>query len=215
MPKKFPETTHSFSVNGEMYHVRRRGSRYNIFGPSGYLFNAFKSAAVAGSRWEELTRTPWPHASSAYQPGLRLRELDGTATEPAPRRSTVRPAIEHQPITAGYRKKQRHTISVLRVLMLPAPRIDLREQARLMDALRREPGLLFDARVQRALRHEVEYHRPAASWARRLLKMLTRFERRQRARHRVKTPDPTDITAKHIAWQEQRSGKSAASAQMG
>lgn len=85
MPKQSAQTTHSLQVRGDWYHVRRRGSRYNIFGPDGRAFNRYESAGVAGPRWEELTRTPWPHPSSAYQPGLRLAQLDPTpGAGPAP-----------------------------------------------------------------------------------------------------------------------------------
>lgn len=76
MPKQPAQTTHSLQVQGDWYHVRRRGSRYNIFGPGGRVFTSYQSAGVAGPRWEELTRTPWPHPSSAYRPGLRLAQLD-------------------------------------------------------------------------------------------------------------------------------------------
>lgn len=57
------------------YRITRKGSRYNIIGPEGRIFTKNKSASVAGPRWEELTHTPWPHPSSAYEPGLRLWEL--------------------------------------------------------------------------------------------------------------------------------------------
>lgn len=90
MPKQPAQTTHSLQVQGDWYHVRRRGSRYNIFGPGGRVFTSYQSAGVAGPRWEELTRTPWPHPSSAYRPGLRLAQLNPApavqtpASPPAP-----------------------------------------------------------------------------------------------------------------------------------
>lgn len=57
------------------YRIIRKGSRYNITGPDGRIFSKYKSASTAGPRWEELTHTPWPHQSSAYESGLRLWEL--------------------------------------------------------------------------------------------------------------------------------------------
>lgn len=84
MPKQSAQTTHSLQVRGDWYHVRRRGSRYNIFGPDGRAFTRYESAGVAGPRWEELTRTSWPHPSSAYRPGLRLEQLDAAPGASAP-----------------------------------------------------------------------------------------------------------------------------------
>ena len=57
------------------YRIMRKGSRYNILGPQGRVFTKYKSASVAGPRWEELTHTPWPYDSTAYERGLRLWEL--------------------------------------------------------------------------------------------------------------------------------------------
>lgn len=58
-----------------VYKITRKGSRYNIIGPDGRVFSKNQSAAVVGPRWEELTYTPWPYESSAYESGLRLWEL--------------------------------------------------------------------------------------------------------------------------------------------
>lgn len=92
MAKQTAITTHSLQVRGDWYHVRRRGSRYNIFGPDGRLFANYQSAGVAGPRWEELTCTPWPHPSSAYQPGLRLAQIAPPTPSAAPK-----PAPEQRP----------------------------------------------------------------------------------------------------------------------
>jgi len=95
MPKQPAQTTHSLQVRGDWYHVRRRGSRYNIFGPDGRLFSRYESAGVAGPRWEELTRTRWPHSGSAYQPGLRLAQLDAApGARPAPPPKLPLPAYD-------------------------------------------------------------------------------------------------------------------------
>jgi hypothetical protein len=85
-------------------------------------------------------------------------------------------------------------------LAFPAPRIDLEEHVRLMQALRRNPVLLFDAQIQQVLRHEMEYHRPDAQWAQHLLKLLARYERRHRQSTRTSSKA---VLEKHIAWQEQ------------
>jgi hypothetical protein len=90
------------------------------------------------------------------------------------------------------------------LLALPAPRINLAEQSRLMRMLRRNPPMLFNPRIQQALQHEVDYHRPDARWAQHLLKLLARYEIRQRRQQRAKTTSPATILARHIAWQEER-----------
>ncbi|MBN1565084.1 MAG: hypothetical protein JXA10_14665 [Anaerolineae bacterium] len=61
--------------NPNDYAILRKGSVYNIVGPYGREFGSYKSASIAGPRWEELTHTPWPYDSSAYTPGMRLWEL--------------------------------------------------------------------------------------------------------------------------------------------
>ena len=61
--------------NPDDYTILRKGSVYNIQGPYGREFGKYKSASTVGPRWEELTHTPWPFESSAYQSGLRLWEL--------------------------------------------------------------------------------------------------------------------------------------------
>ncbi len=87
-------TTHSLQVRDDWYHVRRRGSRYNLFGPDGRAFDRYQSASVAGPRWEELTGTPWPHPSSAYRPGLRLAQI----APPAPLASRRPAPVERPPL---------------------------------------------------------------------------------------------------------------------
>jgi hypothetical protein len=47
--------------------------------------------------------------------------------------------------------------------------------------------------------HEAEYHRPDAKWAQHLLKLLVRYERRQRQSARASSEI---VLEKHIAWQE-------------
>jgi hypothetical protein len=160
------------------YRIVRKGSLYNILGPDGRLFTKYKSASVVGPRWEELTHTPWPYESTAYERGLRL-----PAHKPTPKLSKCPVVIK--PVT---------------VLALPAPRIDLDEHIRLMQTLRHNPVLLFDAQIQQALRHEVEYHRPDANWAQHLLKLLARYEQRQQQTARAGSEN---VLEKHIAWQEQ------------
>jgi len=202
MTKQKPTTTHSVTVQGVTYHIRRRGSRYNILGPGGRAFKTFQSAALAGPRWEELTLTPWPHPSSAYAPGTRLRELQ-PETAPA-QHSESAPAQQvtaFHPVVPPVQPSTTPFVLTALPLALPAPKIDLAEQMRLMQLLRRHPPLLFNARVRQALQHEVEYHRPQARWAQHLLKLLARYEAHQR---RTKPPSSATILARHIAWQEQR-----------
>ena len=278
------------------YSIRRKGSRYNIIGPMGRIFDKYKSASVVGPRWEELTHTLWPYQSSAYQPGTRLwqlgliesSELDDkfavleqsnpvvvptSRTRPSVKKTIssvvgskkndseqevipfipsppARPAglsphddpDERLPLTLDQdaieseaqvegrdlrRDNHENTVKTngpvhgvpteyalegvaiapipSLVLALPAPRIDLAEQARLIAALRRDPSLLFDSRVRQALAHEVEYHRPSSRWAQHLLKLLSKYDRRQeRARAATRRSDTQTIMVKHIAWQEQQ-----------
>ena len=188
------------------FRIMRKGSYYNILGPDGRVFAKYRSASVAGPRWEELTHTPWPHRSTAYESGKRLWELGliernqvgrmriefkPPQADPAPPRaaSTPRPVIIVPPPT---------------MLALPAPRLDLAEHERRMRALRQKPGLLFQPRYQQALRDEVAYNRPQARWARHLLGLLARYELRQRLGRRA--PTSAHITARHIAWQAARQG---------
>lgn len=322
------------------YSIRRKGSRYNIIGPAGREFTKYKSASVAGPRWEELTGTPWPYESSAYQPGTRLWQLGDLPKERvgltgdlmpetpavAPDRVTaeisgaspdVTPQQKEgekrqiqlfpddqqkdersQPLTrlvppredspdlpvaqasAPHGEKRAQPVGLKRLpkpvwpsaqraasrkpaatkpampvmvdagpgdaplpapeavtiampvaedpgpevfltpdgtfagpassllLALPAPRLDLAVHEQRMTALRRNPGLLFDAETRQALRDEVAYHRPYARWAQYLLNLLAKYERRQhrmrmrRAQVRKKQIDSQAILAKHIAWQE-------------
>ncbi|HVO68460.1 MAG TPA: hypothetical protein VMT24_00355, partial [Aggregatilineaceae bacterium] len=178
------------------YTIRRKGSRYNIAGSHGRLFSTYKSASVVGPRWEELTHTPWPYRSSAYESGLRLWQLglierDQVGQQQLQPPSTASAEPSSTPADAGVLTspagQEKHDIrqaspltgtEVLKaytlVLALPAPRIDLEEQTWLIQALRHNPSLLFNAQVRTALEHEVEYHRPDARWAATLLKLLAR-----------------------------------------
>lgn len=183
------------------YHILRKGSLYNIIGPDGRLFTKYRSASLVGPRWEELTHTPWPYESTAYERGLRLWQLGLIQREQVGKRDIVVQAEPDAQKPIPKPLKHRIVIKPLTGLALPAPRIDLDEHISLMQALRRNPVLLFDARIQQVLRHEVEYHRPDAQWAQRLLKLLARYERRQRQSARINSKT---VLEKHIAWQEQR-----------
>lgn len=196
MKKTSPITTHSVTVQGAAYHLRRRGSRYNILGPDGRVFTTYQSAGVAGPRWEELTLTAWPQPSTAFAPGSRLRQLRPAApavTPPAagaPQPKTLQPAL----FSAAA------ALAAL-PLALPAPRINLAEHEHLMQRLRRHPPLLFTPRIRLALQHEVEYHRPQALWAAHLLKLLARYDARQRKQQRSHVPNAERILEQHLAWQ--------------
>ena len=193
-----------------VYTIRRKGSVYNISGPQGRVFTTYKSARIVGPRWEELTHTPWPYESSAYEPGLRLWELGIIKRERVGKRDLPAQPKNTQPARASVPKQGRAQPATVTpspkpilfsvtVTALPAPRIDLAEQARLMRTLQHDPTLLFTPVIREALQHEVEYHLPQARWAAHLLKLLDRYDRQQRH-----TLSPEAITAKHIAWQEQR-----------
>lgn len=240
------------------YHITRKGSRYNITGPEGRIFTKYKSASTAGPRWEELTHTPWPYPSSAYEPGLRLWELgiitreeisntrpvsapakpmpkaaSGEAAKqprkrkapqakttvakaPAAAPKAVTPAKVVAPVTTPKPAatptaavSQAHPMPAPAriditpsLLALPAPKIDLARQTQIITALRKEPRLLFKPEVRIALKHEVEYHRPYAAWAQNLLKMLARYDARQRSHVKVAPIKQETILARHIAWQE-------------
>jgi hypothetical protein len=193
------------------YRIMRKGSRYNILGPQGRIFTKYKSASVAGPRWEELTHTPWPYESTAYERGLRLWELGLIPRDQVGKRNILMSQPEPNskgaitPSRAGRSKSTtKRPIWVKPPLALPAPRIDLAEQERLMQALRRSPTLLFDPAIRQALHHEVHYHRPQARWAKHLLDLLARYEKRQRVRRGVRVASSAGITAKHVAWQAQR-----------
>jgi hypothetical protein len=187
--------------NAPRYRIVRKGSLYNILGPDGRLFTKYRSASLVGPRWEELTHTPWPYESTAYERGLRLWQLGLIQREQVGKRDIVVRAEPHTQKPMRKPSKHRIVIKSLTVLALPAPRIDLDEHIRLMQALRRNPVLLFDAQIQEVLRHEVEYHRPDAQWAQHLLKLLARYERRQRQSTRISSKT---VLEKHIAWQKQR-----------
>jgi len=213
----------SRSLSGQStghYFIRRRGSRYNIFGPQGRLFRTYQSASVAGPRWEELTGTPWPYRSTAYQAGLRLWQLgalerrepgaeplyqteDGAEGPEVPMTQPRADAASPDPLFAAGETPVALPLTSSRVpLALPAPRFDLAHQQRLMRALQDNPKRLFEAEMRQALWREVEYHLPQARLARRLLKWLERYEaRRQRGVRRL---SGETILARHIAWQEQR-----------
>jgi hypothetical protein len=187
------------------YRILRKGSRYNILGPEGRIFTKYKSASVAGPRWEELTHTPWPYASSAYESGQRLWELELIDREQVGKR-TVTVQSKPQPKKPAPQSPARvgRSVSVPDTpLALPAPRIDLDEHRRVIQSLRRNPALLFDPQTRQALHHEVEYHRPDARWAQHLLELLARYDKRQRARKPARIESSAQITAHHIAWQEQ------------
>ncbi len=226
--------------SAEQYTIRRKGSRYNIIGPGGRVFTRYKSASVAGPRWEELTHTPWPYRSSAYAPGTRLwelglikreqvgqRTLSPTPETPAPTAPT--PTVEpppdpprpdqSQPEPPPAPPKRKNPVAAQPIPLrlpdawppaLPAPRIDLVAQARRIEALRHDPNLLFDPPTRQALQIEVDYHRPQAKWAQTLLKLLDRYEKRQRAHQPATTTSSATILAKHIAWQEQQSARAQA-----
>jgi hypothetical protein len=182
------------------YRILRKGSRYNILGPEGRIFTKYKSASVAGPRWEELTHTPWPYASSAYESGQRLWELELIPREQVGKRTvTIRTKM---PATKSSTGAGRSASVPVPLLALPAPRIDLDEHRRVIQSLRRNPTLLFDPRTRQALQHEVEYHRPDARWAQHLLDLLGRYDKRQRARKPTRIESSAQITAHHIAWQE-------------
>ena len=182
------------------HRIMRKGSLYNILGPDGWLFVKYKSARIVGPRWEELTHTPWPYKSAAYERGLRLWQLGLIRREQVGKRHIIvqakPPAQQHAPKPS----RRRIVIKTFTTLALPVPRIDLEEHVRLMQALRRNPVLLFDAQIQQMLRHEVEYHRPDAQWAQHLLKLLARYERKYRQSTRISSKT---VLEKHIAWQEQ------------
>jgi hypothetical protein len=195
--KQKPITTPSVTVQGVTYHVRR-GNHYNILGPDGRAFKTYQSAALVGPRWEELTRTPWPHPSSAYAPGTHLRQLlPGTALPTlAPEPAPARPGRSSHPVTPAARPSSAPFVLAALPLALPAPRIELAEQMRLMQVLRHCPPLLFHPKVRQALRYEVEYHRPQARWAQHLLKLLARYDAHQ---HRAKPPSSATVLARHLA----------------
>lgn len=191
----------SFERSESPYRVVQKGSLYNILGPEGRVFTKYKSASVVGPRWEELTHTPWPYPSSAYERGLRLWELGLIEREQVGQRNIVLKSRKAAKPGNGAQKLPVSIVSV-NVLSLPAPRINLDEHNRLMRALRRNPVLLFEADIRQALRHEVEYHRPDAAWAKHLLKLLARYDRRQR--QRLAEPDSQTVLDRHLAWQKQQ-----------
>lgn len=189
------------------YTIRRKGSLYNIYGPEGRAFTRYKSASVAGPRWEELTHTPWPYHGTAYQPGLRLWQLGLIEREQVGQTELPPAPVPKPPERKPRRPRSRPVILMAMPLALPAPTIDLNEQAQRIQALRRDPTLLFDPQSRQALRNEVEYHLPQARWAGHLLKLLARYDARQKKRRRRRKTalvDQNTVLEKHIAWQEQR-----------
>ena len=90
------------------------------------------------------------------------------------------------------------------VLALPAPTINLDQQTRQINALRRNPKRLFEADMRAVLQNEVEYHRPYANWARTLLNLLDRFERRKHRRKPHMETHSQAIMDKHLAWQQEK-----------
>lgn len=209
------------------WRVMRRGSRYNILGPQGRVFGKYQSASVAGPRWEELTHTPWPYESSAYERGLRLWELglipreqvgarqimpgnaklDNTTFEKDDGAEKIDPIFDAPPEPAAVPVVTARSPVVIVIpspgRALPAPRFDLQTHEQQMAALKQNPALLFLPDVRAVLQNEVDYHRSQARWAQHLLNLLARYERQQR-RERPAPVAATTITAKHIAWQEQQ-----------
>lgn len=114
-------------------------------------------------------------------------------------RPKARPVIPSKPLPPA-------SIRMIDVsLSLPAPRIDLGRQDALMDALRKDPSRLFEPDMREALHQEVAYNRPSARWASHLLRMLDRYDRRQRwLEQPTVRADWKAILTKHIAWQEQQ-----------
>jgi len=199
----------SSSPEQHVYRIMRKGSRYNILGPSGRIFSKYQSAGTAGPRWEELTGTPWPYDSTAYERGQRLWELGLIKREQVGKRNIpVEDSQTPEPPRAARKTRSRPKVASVvialppAILALPAPKIDLQQQTQLIQALKANPALLFNSKVQQALRHEVEYHRPQARWAAHLLRLLARYERRQQKQQWGASS--ATITARHIAWQEQR-----------
>lgn len=253
-----PRTDHQQSGE-DRYRISRKGSLYNILGPEGRIFSKYKSASVVGPRWEELTHTPWPYDSSAYESGLRLWELgliersqvgqrrpslDAAPTDaPPPRQpdpvpepeppaedkpapvigaqldllSAAAPQPDETPAPTTPLRERPQAYRVIQPapppalhlalapppLALPAPRIDLAHQRAMIASLRKDPARLFEPAMRHALQTEVEYHLPLATWAAYLLRLLDRYERRQR-RQSARHLDWQTIMHKHIAWQEQR-----------
>ncbi len=198
------------------YRIMRKGSRYNILGPHGREFVKYQSASDAGPRWEELTHTPWPYPSAAYARGQRLWELGLIDRRYVGAQEIVLRGAESVPdseedageVPAATWWSNLVIAVPLAVTALPAPRQDITAHERVMESLRRDPGLLFTPRVRQALSDEVLYHRPHAAWAQHLLNLLRRYERQQQ-RQRPAPEDPANVTAKHVAWQEQRFSESA------
>ena len=129
------------------YRIMRKGSLYNILGPDGRLFTKYKSASVVGPRWEELTYTPWPYESTAYERGFRLWQLGLIGRDQAGKRHTVVQAEPTAQKSMPKPPKRRMIIEPVTPLALPIPRIDLDEHIRLMQTLHRDPVLLFDAQT--------------------------------------------------------------------
>jgi hypothetical protein len=162
-----------------------------------------------------LTHTPWPFDSTAYERGHRLWELGLINRDQIGKRNIVitprqknSESAKQKPKRVGCKVQLNPSVNPVRItitvspLALPTPTIDLEQHQRLMTALRQNPALLFTSPIQQALQHEVEYHRPQARWAAHLLKLLARYEQRQRTQQRMKSD--SDITAKHIEWQAER-----------
>ncbi len=238
--KDFVPLDLSQSKESQLYTIRRKGSRYNILGPRGRVFPHYQSASIAGPRWEELTGMPWPYRSEAYESGMRLWQLGLIAREQVgkQRLTSPSPVVATQPDQANNNSpvKTRTTRAKTKKLApkqetlkqppvvnariesprlefplaLPAPRINLREQARAIDELRRHPHLLFVPHTRVALQNEVDYHLPQARWARKLLSLLDHYETRQRRQSRLHSLSEETIMARHIAWQEEQHAAMAA-----
>lgn len=191
------------------YRIMRKGSRYNILGPHGREFRKYQSAGDAGPRWEELTHTPWPYPSSAYARGQRLWELGLIDRRYVGADEIILRGAESVPDSGPDDAPDSAWMAAVVIVVplagmaLPAPRLDIAAHERVMASLRRDPSLLFTPRVRQALCDEVLYHRPQAAWAQHLLNLLRRYERQQQ-RQRPAPVDPANVTAKHVAWQEQQ-----------
>ncbi|MBN1565085.1 MAG: hypothetical protein JXA10_14670 [Anaerolineae bacterium] len=105
------------------------------------------------------------------------------------------------------RKAEDFAIHTGPLLALPAPHINLDLQTRQINTLRRNPKLLFKTEMRIVLQNEVDYHRPYADWARTLLTMLARFERRQARRKPHVETHTQAIMDKHLAWQQEQQRK--------
>lgn len=203
-PGSYTATVSPIEKPAVAYRIHRKGSRYNILSARGREFTKYQSARVAGPRWEELTGTPWPFESTAYEPGLRLWQLGAIRREEVGARTKpVAKEVESGPITCpttfGALLDPDHAL-----LALPAPRIDVEAQRRAMQRLRSDPRLVFAPETRVILQREIEYNLPQARWAQTLLRLLIVFEKRRRSIHERVATDPKSVLDQHVAWQRER-----------